>query len=70
MKFEFQYSSGNPCCSTLDIYDRENRPFCKIEENDLFEMISEKQYDKLCYEGGNEVNVSKTELLKKAIKIY
>jgi hypothetical protein len=47
----------------------EQRPFCMIEEDDFFDLLAEKEFEK-AQNGKIHFNVAKTQLFEKANKVY
>jgi len=47
----------------------ETKPFCKIEEDDFFELLSEKEFEK-AEQGKTVFNVSLSKIEEKAEVIY
>ena len=65
MKVEIQTISNDPANSMLEVYYDNNRPICKIWEEDFVELLTDKQIQ-LLEKGKIRFDVNRMELLVKS----
>lgn len=65
MKVEIQRINNNPANSMLEVYYDNNRPICKIWEEDFIELLTDKQVQ-LLENGKIRFDVNRMELLVKS----
>jgi len=64
MKIELRYVSIFPADTLIDCYDNSNRPFARIEEDELFEIMTDKQIERF-HAGEYVFNLPKGEIIDK-----
>ena len=65
MKVEIQRINNNPTNSMLEVYYDNNRPICKIWEEDFIELLTDRQVE-LLEKGKIRFEVNRMELLVKS----
>lgn len=69
MKVEIQRINNDPANSMLEVYYDNNRPICKIWEEDFIELLTDKQVQ-LLENGKIRFDVNRMELLVKSKKWF
>lgn len=70
MKVEIQRINNDPANSMLEVYyDNNNRPICKIWEEDFIELLTDKQVQ-LLENGKIRFDVNRMQLLEKSKKWF